>query len=94
MKANEIATALVIMAVVIYTVAVINFSNGDIMNGISGVMMACSDIIIAWVLTRQQKIGKALAMLTVIRANDGEGEDNPEEDTDEQGDDAPSENEK
>ena len=62
MKEKIIATVLVIMAVAMYTTAVINYIQGDVMKGVSDVLMACSDIIIAWVLMRQRFYEKALQM--------------------------------
>lgn len=63
MKEKIITTVLVIMAVAMYTTAVINFMQGDVMQGISDVLMACSDIIIAWVLMRQESYAKALQVV-------------------------------
>lgn len=62
MKEKIISTVLVIMAVVMYTTAVINFMQGDVLKGVSDVLMACSDIIIAWVLMRQEFYEKTLQM--------------------------------
>ncbi len=63
MKEKIIATVLVIMAVAMYTTAVINFMQGDVLKGVSDVLMACSDIIIAWVLMRQEFYAKALQVV-------------------------------
>lgn len=63
MKEKIIATVLVIMAVAIYTTAVINFMQGDVLKGVSDVLMACSDVIIAWVLMRQEFYAKALQVI-------------------------------
>ncbi len=60
MKEKIISTVLVIMAVAMYTTAVINFIQGDVLKGVSDVLMACSDVIIAWVLMRQEFYAKAL----------------------------------
>ena len=60
MKENIIAPVLVIMVVAMYTTAVINFMQGDVLQGVPDVLMACSDIIIAWVLMRQEFYAKAL----------------------------------
>ena len=62
MKEKIISTVLVIMAVTMYTTAVINFIQGNVMKGVSDVLMACSDIIIAWVLMRQRFYEKVLQM--------------------------------
>ena len=63
MKEKIIATVLVIMAVAMYTTAVINFMQGDVLQGVSDVLMACSDVIIAWVLMRQEFYAKALQVI-------------------------------
>lgn len=63
MKAKIIATALVIMAVAMYTTAVINFMAGNVLSGISDVLMACSDVVIAWVLLRLEFYEKALVVI-------------------------------
>lgn len=63
MKEKIIATVLVIMAVAMYTTAVINFMQGDVLKGVSDVLMACSDVIIAWVLMRQKFYAKALQVI-------------------------------
>ena len=63
MKEKIIATVLVIMAVAMYTTAVINFMQGDVLKGVSDVLMACSDVIIAWVLMRQEFYAKALQVV-------------------------------
>jgi hypothetical protein len=63
MKEKIISTALVIMAVAMYTTAVINFMQGDVLKGVSDVLMACSDVIIAWVLMRQRFYAKALQVI-------------------------------
>ena len=60
MKEKIIATVLVIMAVVMYTTAVINFMQGDMLNGVSDALIACSDVIIAWALKRQGFYAKVL----------------------------------
>ena len=63
MKEKIISTVLVIMAVAMYTTAVINFMQGDVLQGVSDVLMACSDVIIAWVLMRQRFYAKALKVV-------------------------------
>lgn len=63
MKEKIIATVLVIMAVVIYTTAVIEFMQGNVLQGVPDVLMACSDVIIAWVLMRQELYAKALQVV-------------------------------
>lgn len=63
MKEKIISTVLVIMAVVIYTTAVIEFMQGDVVGGVSDTLMACSDVIIAWVLMRQRFYAKAFQVV-------------------------------
>ena len=63
MKEKIISTVLVIMAVAMYTTAVINFMKYDVVGGVSDVLMACSDVIIAWVLMRQRFYEKALQVV-------------------------------
>jgi hypothetical protein len=63
MKEKIISTVLVIMAVAMYTTAVIEFMLGDVTCGVSDVLMACSDVIIAWVLMRQRFYAKALQVI-------------------------------
>lgn len=63
MKEKIIATVLVIMAVTMYTTAVINFMQGDVVGGVSDTLMACSDVIIAWALKRQAFYSKALKVI-------------------------------
>lgn len=70
MKAKIIATVLVIMAVAMYTTAVINFMAGQVLPGITDLLMACSVVIMAWALIQIAKgrkflrlTAKTLAML-------------------------------
>ena len=63
MKEKIIATVLVIMAVALYTTAVINFMQGGVIGGVSDALMACSNIIIAWALKRQGFYAKALKVI-------------------------------
>ena len=63
MKEKIIATVLVIMAVAMYTTAVINFMQGDALNGVSDALVACLDVIIAWVLKRQAFYSKVLRVV-------------------------------
>ena len=62
MKEKIISTVLVIMAVAMCTTAVINFMQGYVLKGVSDVLMACSDVIIAWMLMRQEFYAKALQL--------------------------------
>ena len=63
MKEKIIATVLVIMAVVMYTTAVIEFMQGNATGGLSDALIACSDVIIAWALKRQAFYSKALKVI-------------------------------
>jgi hypothetical protein len=63
MKEKFIATVLVIMAVAMWTAAVINFMQGNVLSGVSEVLMTCSDVIFAWVLIRQEFYAKALQVI-------------------------------
>ena len=63
MKEKIIATVLVIMAVAMYTTAVIEFTRDDVIGCVSDTLMACSDIIIAWVLMRQKFYKKTLQVV-------------------------------
>lgn len=63
MKEKIISTVLVIMAVAMYTTAVINFMQGDVIGGVSDTLMACLDAIISWVLMRQGFYAKALKVV-------------------------------
>ena len=58
MKSKILATVLVILSVVLYTLAVINFIQGDALGGIADVALACSDVIIAFVVWRQELVYK------------------------------------
>ncbi len=60
MKEKILSTVLVIMAVAMYTTAVVEFVTGDSISGVSDTLMACSDVIIAWMLMRQRFYAKAL----------------------------------
>ena len=57
------ATVLVIMAVAMYTIAVISFMQGDVLQGVADVLMAFSDVIFAWILMRQEFYAKALQVV-------------------------------
>lgn len=64
MKTSKIVmTLLVVMAAAMWTVGVINFMQGDVLGGLSDVLMAVSDALMAWVLWRQMKTER-IVMLT------------------------------
>jgi hypothetical protein len=54
MKENIILTVLGIIVVAMGTTAVINFIQGNELQGVSDVLMLCSGYILAWVLVRQK----------------------------------------
>jgi hypothetical protein len=54
MKENIILTVLGIIVVAMGTTAVINFIQGNELQGVSDVLMLCSGYILAWVLIRQK----------------------------------------
>lgn len=58
MKNKTIIILLSVLAVMMYTVAVINFCLGDVLNGISAVLMASSDALIAYSLYHVGKLGR------------------------------------
>ena len=63
MKEKIIAAVLVIMAVVMYTTAVIEFMQGNATGGVSDALIACTDVIIAWAMKRQGFYAKALKVI-------------------------------
>lgn len=58
MKNKTVIILLSILAVLIYTVAVINFCLGDVLNGIAEVLMASSDALMAYALYRVGQVGR------------------------------------
>ena len=58
MKNKTIIIILSVLAVAMYTVAVINFCLGDVLNGIAGVLMASSDALIAYSFYNFGKVGR------------------------------------
>ena len=54
MKEKIILTVLGIIVVAMGTTAVINFIQGNVLQGVSDVLMLCSGYILAWVLIRQK----------------------------------------
>lgn len=58
MKNKTIIILLSVLAVMMYTVAVINFCLGDVLDGICGVLMATSDALIAYALYRFGAVGR------------------------------------
>lgn len=64
MKNKVFQIVLVVFAIVLYTLAVVNFIGGDIIDGISNVIMACSDVILVCALMRLENHHEALIVLT------------------------------
>ena len=58
MKNKTVILILSILAVLIYTVAVINFCLGNVLGGIGDVLMASSDALIAYALYRVGQLGR------------------------------------
>jgi hypothetical protein len=58
MKNKTIIIILSVLAVLMYTVAVINFCLGDVLNGIADVLMASSDALIAYTFYRFGAVGR------------------------------------
>lgn len=93
MKENIILTVLGIIVVAMGTTAVINFIQGNELQGVSDVLMLCSGYILAWVLIRQKfcldvlkVVGKShFALVEVLKKaikkddNDNEEVEIPEE---------------
>ena len=52
MKNKTVILILSVLAVALYTAAVINFCLGDVLGGITDVLMACSDALMAFSLHR------------------------------------------
>lgn len=63
MKAKIITAILAIMAVATYTIAVIEFIQGDVISGIADVLLACTDAIMAWILVRQMIYDRLLSKM-------------------------------
>lgn len=68
-----LAIAMVVFAVVLYTMGVIDFANGNVAGGVSNVIMACSDVIMAvalWQLAFMEKVLKITCrdLLDLIKA--------------------------
>ena len=58
MKNKTVIILLSVLAVMMYTVAVINFSLGYVLGGISDVLIACSDALMAYALYRFGQVGR------------------------------------
>lgn len=58
MKNKTVIILLSVLAVAMYTVAVINFCLGDVLNGIVDVLMASSDVLIAYTFYRFGAVGR------------------------------------
>ena len=62
MKNKTVILILSVLAVLIYTVAVINFCLGNVLGGIADVLMASSDALIAYTLYRVGQLGRLADM--------------------------------
>ena len=58
MKNKTVIIILSVLAVAMYTVAVINFCTGDVLDGIGDVLMASSDALMAYTLYRVGQLGR------------------------------------
>ena len=58
MKNKTVILILSVLAVAMYTTAVINFCLGDVLGGIAGVLMASSDALMAYALHRVGQLGR------------------------------------
>ena len=62
MKNKTVIILLSVLAVAMYTVAVINFCTGDVLGGIGDVLMASSDALMAYALYRVGQLGRLADM--------------------------------
>ena len=62
MKNKTVIILLSVLAVAMYTAAVINFCLGDVLDGISGVLMASTDALMAYALYRVGQLGRLADM--------------------------------
>ena len=62
MKNRTVIILLSVLAVALYTVAVINFCMGDVLGGIGDVLMASSDALMAYALYRVGQLGRLADM--------------------------------
>ena len=58
MKNKTVILILSVLAVAMYTTAVINFCLGDVLDGITGVLIASSDALMAYALYRVGQLGR------------------------------------
>ena len=62
MKNKTVIILLSVLAVALYTTAVINFCLGDVLDGITGVLMASTDALMAYALYRVGQLGRLADM--------------------------------
>ena len=62
MKNKTVIILLSVLAVAMYTVAVINFCLGNVLDGITGVLMASTDALMAYALYRVGQLGRLADM--------------------------------
>ena len=58
MKNKTVIILLSVLAVLLYTAAVINFCTGDVLGGISYVLIACSDALMPYAIYRFGQVGR------------------------------------
>ena len=61
MKYKTLSIIFAILAVVCYTMAVINFSEGDVAPGISNILFATSDALMAYAMNKMGNFSSAVA---------------------------------
>ena len=70
MKTSKILTIVfAVLAIALYTMAVINFTHGDTLDGISNLLFAVTDSLMAYVMTRIERQREALARITDVLIN-------------------------
>ena len=62
MKNKTVILILSVLAVAMYTTAVINFCLGNVLGGITGVLIASSDVLMAYALYRVGQLGRMADM--------------------------------
>lgn len=64
MKTKIFSTLMVVFAIALYTMAIVDFTQVKVMDGICNVLFACTDLLVAFVLIRTELLRNALiAML-------------------------------
>lgn len=81
MKNKTVIILLSVLAVAMYTVAVINFCLGDVLDGICGVLMSSTDALMAYALYHVGQLGRladmtgkaVIGLLEQLTIKDGKG---------------------